>query len=144
MNIDWNAINNAVKEKLDSINLLHEMKDGRENIRDLMDRLEAKYPFEYTHPQLRIEKIVSLFDCFDEFDFQEYINKRYNCKECYAEEYSRIDIWKFDLNNNYECDEPYEIPECYVSNENPYSLCIGKEDDECNRCCLYEHMEENW
>jgi len=76
-----------VMKFLDLIDLLSEMKDGRENLREFMYRLEEKYPFKYL-------EAVSLFDAFNESDFDYYLTKRYDYNECYTDEIIYTDIVK--------------------------------------------------
>jgi len=54
---EWKEVEQEVIKLLDSINLISEMKQGREDLKDFMDRLEEKYPFKF-------HDAVSLFDAF--------------------------------------------------------------------------------
>jgi len=70
----FEIIEKAVIKKLDSIDLLSEMKDNREDLYNFMDRLEKKYPF-------KISDYEFLFDGFSRDDFNDYLYKRYKNKE---------------------------------------------------------------
>lgn len=39
--------------------------------------------------------------------------------------------------------EENKQPECFILNEDPYPLCKGGKDENCNNCCLYEDYEEH-
>jgi len=84
---EWEEVEQEVIKFLDSINLISEMKDGREDLKDFMDRLEEKYPFKF-------HNVVSLFDGFGSEDFEDYLYKRYKNIDCYTQEYTRVDIIK--------------------------------------------------
>ena len=84
----WDEVVEEVIKKLDSIDLLSEMKYGIEPIHEFMDRLEEKYPFQYI-------EAITLFDAFGEEDFKDYLHKRYqNNEEFYTQDYTRTDIFK--------------------------------------------------
>jgi len=84
---EWEEVEQEVIKFLDSINLISEMIQGRENLKDFMDRLEEKYPFKF-------HNVVSLFDGFGTEDFEDYLYKRYKNIDCYTQEYTRVDIIK--------------------------------------------------
>jgi len=83
----WEEIEQEVIKALDSINLISEMKQGIEDLKDFMDRLEEKYLFKF-------HNAISLFDCFGMEDFEDYLYKRYKNIDCYTQEYTRVDIIK--------------------------------------------------
>lgn len=85
-NKQWEEIDKAVIEKLDSIDLLSEM-NSREDLYDFMDRLEKKYPF-------KLHDAISLFDGFSRDSFSYYLSSRYKNKEMYLNEYTSIDVIK--------------------------------------------------
>jgi hypothetical protein len=35
-----------------------------------------------------------------------------------------------------------EKPVCYKPNNDPYPLCVGNGSEECEKCCIYENMDE--
>jgi len=84
---EWEEVEQEVIKSLDSINLITEMKQGREDLKDFMDRLEEKYPFKF-------HDAVSLFDAFSMEDFEDYLYERYKNIDCYTQEYTYIDIIK--------------------------------------------------
>jgi len=84
---EWEEVEQEVIKFLDSINLISEMIQGRENLKDFMDRLEEKYPFKF-------HNVVSLFDGFGTEDFEDYLYKRYKNIDCYTQEYTSVDIIK--------------------------------------------------
>jgi len=84
---EWEEVWQEVIKLLDSINLIAEMKQGREDLTDFMNRLEEKYPFKF-------HSAVSLFDAFGMEDFEDYLYKRYKDIDCYTQEYTYIDIIK--------------------------------------------------
>jgi len=86
-NQEWEEAEQEVIKLLDSINLISEMKQGREDLKDFMDRLEEKYPFKF-------HDAVSLFDAFSMEDFEDYLHERYKNIDCYTQEYTYIDIIK--------------------------------------------------
>ena len=84
---EWKEVEQEVIKLLDSINLISEMIQGREDLKDFMDRLEEKYPFKF-------HNAVSLFDAFGTEDFEDYLYKRYKNIDCYTREYTQVDIIK--------------------------------------------------
>lgn len=74
------------------------------------------------------------------------------CKECGAEMVSTMYLKSEDNDNltKFECLEcdyselVREEPEnCFEPNDGAYPLCIGKGEEKCNTCCLYENMIED-
>jgi len=84
---EWEETEQEVIKFLDSINLITEMKHGREDLKNFMDRLEQKYPFKFYGA-------VSLFDGFSMEDFKDYLYERYKNIDCYTQEYTQVDIIK--------------------------------------------------
>jgi len=84
---EWEEVEQEAIKLLDSINLISEMKQGREDLKDFMDRLEEKYPFKF-------HGAVSLFDAFSMEDFEDYLHERYKKIDCYTRQYVSIDIIK--------------------------------------------------
>jgi len=84
---EWYEGEQETIKLLDSINLINEMEDGREDLKDFMDKLEEKYSF-------KCHDAISLFDGFGIEDFKDYLYNRYKNKECYINEYIITDIVK--------------------------------------------------
>jgi predicted CopG family antitoxin len=82
---EWEEVEQEVIKFLNSINLIQEMKQGREGLSDFMYRLEEKYPF-------KCYSAISLFDAFSEEDFKDYLYNRYKNIDCFTQEYTYTDI----------------------------------------------------